>query len=69
LEFGSCQLKAKYKERKKGRKKERKKEQKLERERERKKEKKSDWVSVFPKLARTILREQSFRLKNWEEKN
>jgi len=63
LEFGSCQLKAKHKERKKGRKKERKKEQKLERERK-KKEKKSDWVSVFPKLARTILREQSFRLKN-----
>ncbi len=62
MELVSCQLKAKYKERKKERKKKRTK------ARERKKEKKSDRVSVSLKLARTILREQSFRLKNREEK-
>ena len=50
LEFGSCQLKAKYKERKKGRKKERKKEQKLERER--KKERKKEWLGLgFPEIS------------------
>jgi len=61
LEFVSCQLKAKYKERKNERK------EKRTKARERKK-KKSDRVSVFLKLARTILREQSFRLENREEK-